>query len=205
MTILPQLRDRASVVRRVTVNGTDAQVTELTDQVQWPALLVEARRRAPAEATSVREEAPGALWYPEGWREPPGGPLNAADRVQMADGAVYEVLGASERLRHARRQAGWSAPVRLVSLLYPVAAELQAQGGTQIAPDMPLEIWSPTETHQDRGTVEQLSANAPIEYYEELRERNRWLIVAGVRHHVTTCVLDYSGPRAVLTLRRVDG
>lgn len=203
MTILPSLREFLTVVRRVTTDGVGVTVTDGVAE-NFQCAIAPPPTNAPEPDASPRESNPGTVRYADGVRGPAGGPLNAGDRVQTATGALWEVLKPSAALRQPRRVLGWDAVVLPVSVLYPWVGEAQAQGGDVIE-SLPLAMWTPSEDHEDTGNIETVNAEAPPEFYGMLSTANRWIELAGQRHHVVECTLDPTSPRTVLVLRRVDG
>lgn len=207
MTILPTLRSNASVVRRVVV-GDDFSV-DVTDNNAptdtFRCMILEAARNFNSQGDSPRERPPATLWYAPEPRGPQGGPLAAADRVMVKDGTVWELLGPSRPLRAGRHVRGFAANVLPVPVLYPAKGDIVSQSGEVLREDVIFTMFGSLESRVAGGEFQSASAEAPIEFLDDLEPDNRQILVGTTRIRVTGCVPDYEGPRCLLTLRTISG
>lgn len=205
MTILPQLRDQAHVVRRVTVDDTQAVVVLDAPEEVFSCSITTPTSEAGADG-SPRDWPAATLRHAEGVRAPAGEALRAGDRVEDGHGAVWELLRPSRPLRAARKVVGHQAPVQLVSVLYPLAAVVRTQGGTDVLADnVPVVVFTPRRSRESTGEYTDLQGECPIEYRVALANQNCELHVGDIRYRVNEASPEYAEPRVRLTLRRVGG
>ncbi len=118
-------------------------------------------------------------------------PLHPGD--YMTHDVTYELLADPQEIRFGNNPWGAEVPAHLVPILYPYQATLKEQDGTEVSP-VEVALWSNREDHQNTGTYESFSGEAPIEFHSELGD-NRRLDIGGDRYRITSSIVDVEGPR----------
>ena len=134
----------------------------------------------------------------------PGAPvLGPGDRI--SDGSeVYEVLTPP-----VGRRAGLSVLVNEyeaapVGSIYPLLATLSDLGGVEVEEDMPVAIWEGSMSSASHGEYDDLSGEAPVEFYNALRIVNRELVVGSRPFRITSTILHTEAGHVKLRLRSPD-
>lgn len=141
---------------------------------------------------------PGSGHPEAGWRVSLTRPLST--RPYETD--VYELLSDPQEARTGAMAMGVQADVAPVNSLYPYEAELQEQDGTAVQ-DIRVALWSEREDHQNTGTYESFSGEAPVEFANMLGT-NRRLDIGGKRYRITSSIVDFEGPRVKFDARRAN-
>lgn len=193
------LSDRARIVRRVSLS-TGAPVVVDIEEGAFPCQL-----SAPTESGSgsPRDTPPHLLRWARGIYGP-GSSLSGSSRIYV-QGFLFECTSASTReIRQGSWVAGYEVNLVKVSDLYPLQAQLTEQNKTVVIAAMPCGLWSPSESHQDRGEYENWLGEAPVNYWADVRI-NRSLVIAGKRYRITSSVLELTPPRVSFEVRVAGG
>jgi hypothetical protein len=195
MTVRTRLDQRGQLVKVVTV--TEGVVTV---EVPAPLPLYKPVNVVPPDSvpagssSSPRELDAYRLEWAEGYKGL--GLLQAGSRVGIPGIGILELLGPPE----GPQDGGYGAPAQLASILYPLTAELQEQGGDTVEESVQLAMWDETESQERAGRYETFDAEAPIDFRSELTTK-RQLMVSGRIFKITSTASDLAGPRVLMTLR----
>jgi hypothetical protein len=193
---------RARVVRRVKVApGSSVVVTDAAEQ-WFPCEVV-----APDETTeafsegSPRERPAWVLRWPPGTLGPGSrAPVRPGERVEVQD-SVLELLGLARQYYTGRRVAGHEVAVQRTDVLYPFSGALQEQGGEPVLPEINFALWSPADERADHGQYSTFQAEAPAEFYEDLRIKNRQIVLNDTTFRIVDPFFVLQSPRVRFVLR----
>lgn len=136
------------------------------------------------------------LWYKPGAVDPD---LSAGERVRDATG-TYEVLTPAIGKRAGTTILIVEVEVALLAGLYPQTVELQELGG-ELVQEMPAAVWHESDVDTDKGELEHLVAEAPVEFFAPLSTPNRQLSLNGRVFHIARAVLHHDQPHVSMELR----
>ena len=125
-----------------------------------------------------------------GWRFHLTNPINPSDHTHDV---TFELLSDPQEIKFGNSPWGTEVPAQVVTTLYPYEATLKEQDGTAVSP-VGVALWSNREDHENTGTYESFSGEAPIEFHSELGD-NRRLDIGGERYRLTSSIVDVEGPR----------
>ncbi len=206
MTLLPQLRDKARVVRRITnPAGSPALTATAAVASIFPASLTHPTQAPSGEDESPRDKPTPTMRWATGYRAPQGAALRAGDRVEVG-GVTYELLAAPRPVRAGPRASGYEVPVQNIAILYPFTASIKRQDGTVVTSTVIVAVWGGSDSQQAEGRYEDREGEAPIEHQAALQQDNVYIeLTDGQKLRVTSAVIDTAGPRVKLNLRRAGG
>lgn len=184
------LTQQAQHSRRA-VMSTDGQVlTQAVDTTPFACF------RTPPKSTSISTvdgsprtiEPSSVLW----WKPPVE--LHATDRVVLfEDGGEWELLSEPRAMRAGPTTYGWQADVLPLGLIYPRVGRLERLGGQQESdPLIPCSVWrtSTADRRTGRGAYEDMSGEAPSDYFEQLRTPNARLRIGDSLYRITAATMN---------------
>lgn len=187
----------ATVVRTVVV-AEDRSV--VVTPVTAPKFMVgvSVPSRFSSNDSSPRERDPYILRWRGGILGPSS--IKAGYRIQVSNplapsytNGIMELLADPREIRAGNSIVGVEVPALLVTELYPYEGTLKEQDATEVGP-VGVALWSNREDHENTGTYESFSGEAPIEFHLELGN-NRRLDLGGERYRLTSSITDFEGPR----------
>lgn len=127
-------------------------------------------------------------------------PTRGAERIESGS-LTYELLGVPRELYTGRRTIGVEVAVMPLGVLYPQSADLQDQGGESVLKGTHISLWEDATSRSGEGMYLTYSAEAPIEYAEELLVKNRQLVINDIQFRIVDPFIFYEVPRIRMTLR----
>lgn len=192
--------DPARIVRRVSVSS--AGVIVIVDDIgPWFASqLIDRKGGHTSDDPSPRNRPAKTLRYQDGVMGPIGARLTAGNRVGVGS-VTYELLQDPKEVTDGLISVAWEVPVLPVEELYPLEGELQEQGGESAINPVRFSLYTPSETHGDRGTYENGSGECPIDLHTEVRT-NRQFVAGGKTYKIISATVDHVGKFCALELRK---
>jgi hypothetical protein len=137
------------------------------------------------------------------WVAPAGPLLGPGDRIQHGPD-VYEVLTPPVGRRAGLQVLVNEYEAAPVGSIYPLLATLSDLGGVEVETDMPVAIWEGSIAPASHGEYDDLSGEAPVEFYNSLRIVNRELVVGSRPFRITSTILHGEAGHVKLRLRSPD-
>lgn len=209
--MIPDLNIRVLVTRTVELDTRTFTVVDNPSANHSFMGSLEPPRFAKEDDGSPRDLTPYVLRWRTGILGPPMS-LEAGWRVSLKRSVLstmrpyeneeHELLEDPREFRVGPVTYGLQVRIAPVSALYPYDGLLQEQDGTVVS-EISMALWSEREEHQDTGTYEDFSGEAPVEFADELGT-NRRIVTDGQIYRVTSSILDLEGPRVKFEARRAN-
>lgn len=203
MGILAPTPNRVTVTGRASVDSGTWLLT-LPDEEDVPTIFYAqiGNRVGGRGLTSPRERAQVWLRYPVGAlvEEPP-----APGSTLEIDGVAFEVCEDSGVLSIGVRTAGYELQVVEVARAYPTEVAILDSSGDVIENEVRIAMWTPKESHDDRGERVDEQGEAPASLFGVLVPRNTMITAGSTTWRITACTLDRDLGRVLLTLRNTRG